>query len=102
MTAAMKHAMGIALLMLAPAETLQAVQPPPRPAMPSELVANVSSRHALDLSGKWRAIIDPYEIGYYDYRYEPRDDGFFLNATPQDKSDRVEYDFDASETLEVP
>jgi hypothetical protein len=44
----------------------------------------------------------PYGFGYYDYRYQAKADGFFMDAKPRDASDRVEYDFDTSPTLEVP
>ena len=69
---------------------------------PSELLTNVGHRKTISLNGEWRIIIDPYENGYYDYRYQPRSDGYFENKKPKDKSDLVEYDFDKSETLEVP
>ena len=54
------------------------------------------------MDGEWRTIIDPYETGYYDYRYQPSKDGYFKNAKLKDLSDRVEYDFDRSPTLQVP
>ena len=67
-----------------------------------ELISNIHHRNVVSLDGKWRIIIDPYEVGYYDYRYKPKNDGYFENRHPKDKSDLVEYDFDKSETLEVP
>lgn len=73
------------------------------------LIQNVSGRNSTSLNGKWNYIIDPYELGYYDYRYQPRDQhdyfdkgAFFNNAKPENKSDLVEYDFDLSPTLLVP
>ena len=69
---------------------------------PSELLTNVNHRKSISLNGEWRIIIDPYENGYYDYRYKPRGDGYFENKKPKNKSDLVEYDFSKSETLEVP
>jgi len=66
------------------------------------LITNITNRNKISLDGKWRIIIDPYEVGYYDYRYKPRKDGYFLNKHPKDKNDLVEYNFDKSETLEVP
>jgi beta-glucuronidase len=47
-------------------------------------------------------IIDPYENGFYYYRYEENPNGYFKNAKPKLKSDLVEYDFDKSEKLNVP
>ncbi|MDZ7291759.1 MAG: beta galactosidase jelly roll domain-containing protein [candidate division KSB1 bacterium] len=66
------------------------------------LVANVYGRKTTSLNGAWRAIVDPYENGYYNYRYQPRTDGFFINQKPQSKSDLIEYDFDTAGLLQVP
>ncbi len=66
------------------------------------LITNIDNRSTVSLNGKWQVIIDPYENGYYDYRYQPTKDGYFKNAKPRDKTDLVEYDFDKSETLNVP
>lgn len=65
---------------------------------------------AQSLDGPWRIIVDPYETGFYDYRYNQRDlseypnrsETFYLDVKPHDASDRVEYDFDKSPTLAVP
>ena len=69
---------------------------------PSPLITNVAGRHALSLDGRWQTIVDPYETGYYDYRYEPRADGYFKNAKPAGPADLVEYDFDTSPQMNVP
>lgn len=66
------------------------------------LVTNVDGREAVSLNGHWHAIVDPYEVGYYDYRYKPSEWGFFRDAKARNKSDLIEYDFDASGTLGVP
>ena len=68
---------------------------------PSRIV-NVEARRTTSLNGKWRAIVDPYENGYYDFRLQPAKDGYFLDAKPKDKSDLLEYDFDTSGQLDVP
>ena len=31
------------------------------------------SRTRESLDGKWNYIVDPYDSGYYDYRYQPYD-----------------------------
>jgi len=67
-----------------------------------ELIANTEGRTTISLDGQWRTIIDPYETGYYDYRYQPSADGYFKDAKPKTKSDLIEYDFDTSESLKVP
>jgi beta-glucuronidase len=66
------------------------------------LIANTEGRKTISLDGQWQAIIDPYESGYYDYRYQPSPNGYFKNAKPKTKSDLIEYDFDKSESLKVP
>ena len=71
-------------------------------AQSSNLITNIPNRNKISLDGKWHIIIDPYEVGYYDYRYKPRTDGYFLDQHAKSKSDLVEYNFEKSETLEVP
>ncbi|MCX6267342.1 MAG: beta-glucuronidase [Bacteroidetes bacterium] len=73
------------------------------------LIQNISKRAILSLNGKWNYIIDPYEMGYYDYRTKPYDENpkpqdraFYTNTKPKDKTERIEYDFDKSPTLLVP
>lgn len=66
------------------------------------LISNVFGRSHRSLNGPWRSIVDPYENGYYDYRYEPSADHYGLNRKAASVSDRVEYDFDQSPTLMVP
>jgi beta-glucuronidase len=58
------------------------------------LIGNVAGRTTISLDGTWNSIVDPYETGMGS-RY-------YLNAKPRDKSELVEYDFDASEKLQVP
>ncbi len=72
---------------------------PPAPAPP---IVNLDGRVTRSLDGPWHAIVDPFDKGYYDYRYQPRKDGFFLDRKMRDESDLVEYDFDSSPTLAVP
>jgi beta-glucuronidase len=65
-------------------------------------IANPDGRKTTSLDGKWQVIVDPYESGFYDYRYKPSANGYFKDAKPKSKSDLIEYDFDRSETLNVP
>lgn len=60
----------------------------------ANLIANVPGRKTTSLNGPWHAIVDPYETGLSERYYE--------NAQPKDKSDRIEYDFERSPTLNVP
>ena len=74
----------------------------------AEALQNVYGRAGTTLNGEWRVIVDPYENGYYNYRREPFDaaaepsGGYFLDRKPADRSELVEYDFDASPKLVVP
>jgi beta-glucuronidase len=70
---------------------------------------HLSLRPSLSLNGQWKYIIDPYENGFYNYRYQPFDssstlprNAFFSNSKPKDKSDLIEYDFDRSDSITVP
>ena len=66
------------------------------------LITNTEGRKTVSLNGQWQTIVDPYESGYYNYRYQPSDNGYFKNAKPKSKTDLIEYDFDKSSTLNVP
>jgi len=74
------------------------------------LINNVEGRNINTLNGVWKYIVDPYELGFYDYRRQQRDlsdrpggsEAFFTNSKPQHPSDRVEYDFDKSDNILVP
>jgi beta-glucuronidase len=72
------------------------------PPGPDPLITNVDGRRTTSLDGPWRSIVDALDRGYFDYRYQPRADGYFMDRKPRDETDRVEYDFDTSPTLLVP
>ena len=82
----------VSLCVLVP--SIQAQQPGP--------IQNVAGRKVISLDGPWQTIVDPYESGFYDYRYQPSANGYFRNAKPESKSDLIESDFDKSSTLKVP
>ena len=63
---------------------------------------NIFARENLSLNGAWHYFADPQEQGYYDYWMNPVRWGYFLNAKPQRPSDLIEYDFDASPTMQIP
>lgn len=73
-----------------------------------QVMTNIPDRTSFSLNGKWNYLIDPYETGYYDYRYQPIDQnpnpgsGYFLDQHPTDKTQLIEYDFDKCPTLMVP
>lgn len=63
-------------------------------AAPSTLLTNIPGRTTISLDGAWHAIVDPYDNG--------TSGAFYRNQVPKDKSERVEYSFDASPVLNVP
>ncbi|GAB2816359.1 glycoside hydrolase family 2 protein [Ferruginibacter profundus] len=73
-----------------------------------QLLQNIYGRSHTSLNGRWNYIIDPYEMGYYDYRHMPFDQspsgkgGFYDDRKPADKTDWVEYDFDLSPAMKIP
>jgi beta-glucuronidase len=66
------------------------------------LVQNPAARESVRLDGPWRVIPDPFENGYYNHRYEPKDDGYFLAREQTDPGELIEYDFRRSPSLDVP
>ena len=71
-------------------------------------IQNVHDRNTLSLNGDWQFIIDPYKMGYLDYRQKPFDEsasgkgGFYDNITDPGKTKRAEYNFDYEPSLTVP
>ena len=73
------------------------------------LLINTFNRNTTTLNGTWHYIVDTYETGYYNYRYQPYDQfpeknksAFYNNYHAKNKLELVEYDFDKSPTLSVP
>jgi beta-glucuronidase len=68
------------------------------------LLANISARSTTSLDGQWQVIVDPYDVGFVDYRAQPlkSNSAFYKNHKPQSNSELVEYDFDTSGHLNVP
>ncbi len=69
----------------------------------------IYSRECVSLNGEWNIIVDPYENGYYNYRWEPYDQmnqpwatGYFGDKKPETPADLIEYDYDKSPVLHVP
>lgn len=59
-------------------------------------ITNIENRTTHSLNGKWSYVIDQYSTG--SIGFSP----LYQNRKPNDKSDRVEYSFDAASTLYVP
>jgi len=71
-------------------------------------IQNIYARENISLNGSWQYIIDPYQMGYLDYRQKPFDQsksgkgGFYDNLTSMDKKSKAEYNFDFEPSLQVP
>lgn len=78
------------------------VMSPPATAQNAPLITNVDHRQTTSLDGEWQVIVDPYETGYRDYRGNIDPNGYFCDAVPKHKSDRIEYAFDTAGALNVP
>lgn len=71
----------------------------------SSQIQNIQARKLVSLDGNWKAFIDQYETGYYDYRRNPMPDSqtFFADRSfHADRTQLVEYDFDTASELKVP
>ncbi|MBK1440721.1 hypothetical protein JHJ32_12040 [Parapedobacter sp. ISTM3] len=68
----------------------------------SDIIQHPLGRHVIGLHGNWHYIVDPYEMGYDDYRREPFENlpsgrgGFYDDRLPKDKTELVEYKFDTT------
>lgn len=99
----------------------QAEMPSPSPAMPSSalsepneppqgapLITNISGHQSgrMELNGSWHYIVDPYETGFYDYRYKELDQAnpaaYWNSDQPEHKTDLVEFGYIPKYVLQVP
>lgn len=71
-----------------------------------ELIANVAARKTVSLNGDWQYIIDPYETGFYNYRWQERAENdreaYWNSDIPDNKTDRKEHGYTREYTLKVP
>ncbi|WP_448699349.1 glycoside hydrolase family 2 protein [Mucilaginibacter sp. AW1-3] len=71
-----------------------------------EIITNIPSRNTLNLNGRWQYIIDPYETGFYDYRYQERKESdaeaYWSSDVQANKMDRKEHGYIDKYTLNVP
>lgn len=70
------------------------------------LITNIPGRHITSLDGKWQYIVDPYETGFYDYRFKERNEkdreAYWNSDVPDNKTDRKEHGYIDKYTLNVP
>ena len=70
------------------------------------LLTNVQGRTTISLNGKWQYIIDPYETGFYNYRWQERAandrEAYWNTDVPDNRTDRKEHGYTDKQTLNVP
>jgi beta-glucuronidase len=70
------------------------------------LITNIGARKSVSLNGTWQYIIDPYETGFYDYRYkelnENNGDAYWNTDVPVNKTGKKEHGYNDNYTLQVP
>ncbi len=70
------------------------------------LITDVPSRQKQMLNGKWQYIVDPYETGFRNYRWDERkeDDveAYWSSDVPANKTDRKEHGYIDKYSLNVP
>ena len=64
-------------------------------------INGLALRDGISLNGEWKIIVDPYENGYYNYRWFPFDteenpsrSAYFMDSKANSPGDLIEYDFD--------
>ena len=75
---------------------------------PLSLITDISGRQAncTSLDGRWDYIVDPYETGFFDYRYKELSQGnpaaYWNSDQPKSKTDLVEFGYTPRYSLQVP
>lgn len=65
-------------------------------------MTSAMDRVALDLSGAWQLIPDPYESGSLTHLSKPMGDGWWMDRKRELPEERIEYSFDDAESISVP
>jgi beta-glucuronidase len=72
----------------------------------SPLITDLPSRKKQSLNGKWQYIIDPYETGFRNYRWDERNqndrEAYWNSDVPENKTDRKEHGYSDKYSLNVP
>ena len=70
------------------------------------LISNTGARKSMLLNGKWQYIVDPYETGFYDYRYqelaENNPDAYWNTDQQVNRTEKKEHGYVDKYSLEVP
>src|ERR1700712_5262440 len=69
------------------------------------LITNITNRTTISLNGKWQYIVDPYETGFYDYRWQEKNEtdreAYWSSDVPANKTDRKEFGYSDKYSLNV-
>lgn len=72
----------------------------------NNLITNTAARQSESLNGKWQYIIDPYETGFYDYRFKERAEhdreAYWNSDIPDNNQDRKEHGYISKYSINVP
>jgi beta-glucuronidase len=72
----------------------------------AKLITNIQSRKTTSLDGRWQYIVDPYETGFYNYRFKERGekdrDAYWNSDVPENKTDKKEHGYSDKFVLKVP
>lgn len=70
------------------------------------LITNIDGRETVSLNGTWHYIVDPYENGFYNYRYHERNENdreaYWNRPQLENRSDRIEHAYEEPYTIQVP
>ena len=70
-----------------------------------DLLINIDNRNSISLNGTWNYIVDPYETGFYNYRYRERNENdpeaYWNRPVVKERTDRVEHGYEAHYTIDV-
>ncbi len=70
------------------------------------LIVNTQNRQTVSLNGTWHYIVDPYETGFYDYRYHELNEdnaaAYWNKPVMKNKSDRKEHGYKDPYMIQVP
>jgi beta-glucuronidase len=72
----------------------------------NNLISNTAARKSFSLDGKWQYIVDPYETGFYDYRYkelnENNPEAYWNTDIQANRTEKKEHGYIDKYSLNVP
>lgn len=72
----------------------------------NNLITNIEEREHISLNGTWHYIIDPYETGFFNYRYGERNENdreaYWNDPKVKNKTERIEHGYASPYTIDVP